>query len=456
MPSISSLSSPKLARECVARLPSAAFLQGRHNQNKVESQMRNALSAFMTLIFLLSPSLASPNYVLVVGMAESKRWYTFDVNRNGMISLPPQSFDFSKDSEFWDANQIITSKDGKYILFVDFNCYSAAIYGVGSDVSFSFKQLIARDCSGGSFTNDDQYLVSSTNYSHYARTNGFMNVMECNNASDFFDVVSTATVPTTATLTKIVMATSRDEFFGSTRNGYISSDSGGALYQLNRQTKQLELRQYWDPRVSGVDVCALSAKEDRIVFAGRQSKGNGDYITKIGLLVRKQDNTWEMKTPFLPSTWGRGGVMPIGIGITPDMRYVAVATDDHAGIDVFEFNDGDTLTLHSSLPFYRSSFLAMSPDGKYLAISTDFSQNISIVRLYPNGNLEETHRINNSSGTVGCMAFLPQALPPAAADDDCALYGESIGGDASASAKKSRMFGKPGKSAKHSEWTSSR
>jgi hypothetical protein len=106
--------------------------------------------------------------------------------------------------------------------------------------------------------------------------------------------------------------------------------------------------------------------------------------------------------------------------VTPDGQYaVAIMFDDDAvlparpaGAYLFKVTpDGDL--IQQSLFFQKASeVIGMTPDGKYIVVSSNYGTILTVFRINREKNeLEVVHTLPHPDSRMQCMAFFPNKRP---------------------------------------------
>jgi WD40 repeat protein len=385
------------------------------------------ISAFLHLMFNLFPVRAE--YALFVGQSESSNFYLFSMTTQGKLQLPPPAYVFPAETGFGDPVDLSSTRDGHFIAMNDFNCTRLLVLEIGANLNFNTIQCIKRDSDAVGFTYDGQYLFTSTDCNKFPPADhGTLALYKWNGS--IFDFVTTQSVPTTATLWARCASSSKDEIIASNINAYLHALAGVSIYRLNRETNRFDLQQYFDSFITGCEHCALSQDEKSVIYGGRQNYriGNNPLQNRNVIGMLKKNDAWDITSTI--KAWEDNSIISgiMDVAFVPYQPFGVVLSGFYAstggGLHLYSYTPDGQLMHVSFLGYNEAQKMAVSPDGKYIAVAWNFGSNISIIRLdLKTGALTEVHRITGPA--VGCMAFLPQALPLAAADDACALYGSS-------------------------------
>lgn len=374
-------------------------------------------SSFLLLLCLVNYT-ANANYELVVTTDSDNGVYSFNVDGDGHIHLPPRAFDISADVPGYIGTvSMYVSNTGKYLFLTQWDRTNSAIFSVDKNLEYHFVQETNQDCTGVGFTLDDEYLITCTDY--LKNLNDMkLRIREWNGSK--FDVIASQPVAATVTLTAPQLFTAKDDVFAPSAYG------NAASYHFNRISGNLTFLQHLTVDEAGINLCDMSKDGSMVVFYGSHFDKEGIPVKNFGSLVRDTSGQWHVKSRFWNSLWRNSS--GTGIFITPDSKYavglIDANDDTRGGVVLMTISPDGDLTEISKHPFMGAQRMAMTPDGKYFAVAHNFANELSVLRFdSKNGIFTEVHRIQGAH--IFRMQFLPQAFPPAAANDACTLYGDT-------------------------------
>ena len=155
------------------------------------------------------------------------------------------------------------------------------------------------------------------------------------------------------------------------------------------------------------------------------------YIT---ILMQQSDGTYKETSTVDQSSlwyaWGYGGV------VTPDGQYAvaimfdigAVLPARPAGAYLFKITPAGEL-IQQSLFFQKASeVIGMTPDGKYIVVSSEYGTVLTVFRINRTTNqLEVVHTMPHPDGRMQCMAFFQNKRPKMTVKEKSwSLYSDSI------------------------------
>jgi hypothetical protein len=379
---------------------------------------------FASLIVASPPVRAATQkgYVLFLNQTETSWADLVNVDRTGWVTYR-NGFDM----HFRDPYKIVLSKDGKHAFLWDFNDTNAVLFAVSQESTFTLTREFTGGCSGGGFTTDSAYLFKNGNIydgSRAPRLEAYrLSTGSC-------DLVSSRTVPTTATLKGTYHVNRFDEVNATCFSAYLRWELSSAVYQFSRATKALTLKQ-WIRDVIYVE-SAMSPSEELIPYWGG---GRALYLMRRqtdGIYKENYDSWWNPQ-------WQNG--WPAGVVFTPDSKYAIMAVESGwdappgwGGVQVLTFTADRKFQPVYFTNLYEAYEISITPDGKFVAAAwQDYSRGYLVAKL-------RIYRVN-TNGTLtaicdtilpsllGCMGFLPQAVPKTAADGVWPKYAEKKAGE---------------------------
>jgi len=364
---------------------------------------RISLAVILASLFAFPALAAGEGYVLVSGKSDTGVITLFDMTGSGQLSVR-SSFDvWPLTEKFGDPVELVVSRTGRYLYMYDFNDENGVVFSVDPDCGFHIIRELIGDDAGG-FSLDEDYLFTSSLVDQQNPTGPKVNVYKLNGGG--CQNVFSQVVSTTAALMFTQSTNSFDEVIASGLNGLVNSPPSLVVYQFNRTSETLSLKQY-NPSVA-FDYSAINGAGDLAVYT---------RATTIGCVVRNPDGVWESASTYWNSDWshGSGGN---GICLRPDGKYAVASIyadwyderGDAGGLAVLSFTPEKELVLRSYLRRTMVRHPAMTPDGKFVVVDywiRGEGRHFGVFRLWENGILEEVYTMPINYFMAG-MAFLPQ------------------------------------------------
>lgn len=387
--------------------------------------MRRCIStALAVLVLLLVPIRAQGQYVLMNGTAGNGIVRMWNMDSRGRLTFRSSWDIWTSTTAFADPRAIIVSRKGNYAFISEIDGQNGAVYRIAPDYSFHIVDDLTSGCGGGGFSYDERYFFTLTNEVTRADGPPRMKVYDLHIPGEGGAVVDN-TVATTAGLTFKYVCTSRGEILGSALNGLLGVPAAFASYRFDPEAKTLALTQY----IPGVNIYRTAAgiSEDLVAYTRNDT---------LGILVRDPDGTWRNNYQWTrPVTYRGDWAGNPGLGFTPDGRYLVMAieasyslSDSIGGLGLFRVTPDKKLDLIYHIPRYMVYEMAMTPDGKYVAVAYDDDKPTKKLGVFyideQNQAIAEVFTMDWPYGWVAGMAFLPQAFPTNSADKSWGAYSE--------------------------------
>lgn len=386
------------------------------------------------------------NYLLIIGNANSGLVELYNLNGDGILTRR-STFNIWNDCEhFGDPRCVAVSRNGKYAFFVEFNTINGVLYSIDKDYGFHFIKEFRNSVDAAGFSYDEKYLVTSSDTRDEA--NGpKMNVYRIENTEP--SLVFSEQMPTTATMVEQITTNSYNEIIGRSGDGVIIPHPPASLviYQFDESNEKLILKKYdkdvhWKYNGSKIPDGSFIGWQRTDEFKWDQ------YIWEISRFDRESSGSYTT-TPLTRDA--------LDMRFTSDGKYMVGkkgSTDAGTteGIAAYYLSPGANAVMTSFIAPRKQIDhvnMALTPDGRFFVClydETSYTKHLGVFRLNKQtGELTQTCTINRANW-VAAMEFLPQAFPPAAVNDACALYDDTRSGK-SAAAPTAPVPNSSGKSA---------
>lgn len=360
-------------------------------------------------------------YIFAAGLLEKGVVEVYTMDDTGSITLAT-SFDiWSAYSKFNDPYRISISPHGDALFLNDYDWRNGALYKIDNSLHFTPVKRISNGCLGGGFTWDGKYLLTTTN-TDLNPPKPTIQIFEVNGGA--FNLAKEQEVPTSATLSRNFLCSTRDEIFSSGFVGFLPAPPAIVTYKFNRSDLSLDLKQYTLTSNRIFTFGASNSKEFVVDCGGWH---------KITSFHRNENGIYEQKTEFtiMPGweyAWGYGAI------VTPDEQYAAaIMFDDNAvlparpaGVYLFKLIPSGEL-VYQSLYFQKASeVIGMTPDGKYIVVSSNYGQIVTVFRINRTTNqMEVVHTMPHPQSRMSCMTFFPNKRPKMpVGEKNWSLYGD--------------------------------
>lgn len=373
--------------------------------------MRLLLIVFVSFSLFFSAARAGePAYAFAAGFAYTGWMEFYEMDADGSITLVSK-YNIWKDypSRFGDPAELAISPRGDALFLTDFNNDNGAIYGISDKYALAARRRINDfGCIGEGFTWDGAYAFSTKGVNPLSGPPmPVIQVYDMHTSNCM--VAKEIDIPTTAALSFQFMTTTKDEIISSASTGFLHSPPSMIIYQFDRKKLSLTVKDYLLTQERMVFISADNSREILL-------DASGHYITS---LKRQEDGTYQEKSrifywPDWMYAWGYGGV------VTPDGQYaVAIMFDDDAvlparpaGAYLFKVTPEGELVQQSLFFQKASEVIGMTPDGKYIVVSSNYGTVITVFRINREKNeLEVVHTMPHPNSRMQCMAFFPNKRP---------------------------------------------
>jgi hypothetical protein len=314
---------------------------------------------------------------------------------------------------------LVVSSKGYYVFSYEFNRHDGVVYSVDKDLRLHLLKELRGGCGGGGFTADERYLFTNSDMDYYGAKEPKLNIYHLE--GDNVELRSSEIAPTTATLHKKFLVREDDEIVGTAYNALLYCERGGLVYQFDRTSETLSLKQYLPDLV--FNWSAMNPSGD-MIFYWRSKPLYSMVRDESGLWKAPHDSFWN-------DDWYSADYTDAVVSLDGRFVYAAVHSFEPeapywGGLQVISLDSErkmQPLYFTHRTDLYK---LALSPDGRLLAaayLPDGQRTKIDIFRLGADG-IPSLLSTFDYSAYVGCWAFLPQALPPNAAKEWPA-YGET-------------------------------
>ena len=378
----------------------------------------------LIIICCVTKVLAANNgtYAFVAGSFGSGVIEAYSMDDAGSISLSTTFDIWSAYQKFNDPAFIAISPKGDALFLNDFDWSNGALYKIDDSMRFTPAKRISNGCLGGGFTWDGKYVLTTSN-ADLTPPKPTVQIFEVNGGA--FNLAKEQEVPTSATLSRNFFCSTRDEIFSSAFVGFLPAPPAIVNYKLNRSNLSLDLKQY-TLTSNRINHPGADNSRDIIVDSGGWHK--------ITSFCRNENGMYEQRTEFtiMPgweSAWGFGAC------VTPDGQYsAAVMFDDHAvlpnhpaGVYLFKLTPSGELVYQSYFFQKASEVIGMTPDGKYIVVSSNYGTVVTVFRINRTTNqMEVVHTMPHPQSRMSCMAFFPNKRPKMPANEKAwPLYGKA-------------------------------
>lgn len=379
----------------------------------------HTISVFRLVVILAQllalPQVAFCQYILAAGGDENSLISFYNLDDHGRLSLQSR-FDLRDYQARYlvSVGSVAFSGNGNYI-FVQGGWDNFLFRrNAGGDLDLLFF-IDDNFCGGGGFSSDERYFFATTRPG-FDPTGPVLKAWRLSPTS--CTLVFSEQQPSTSGLIgrgNPFIWTDKEELIGET-NG-LSSGFGINIYQFDRQSESLSLKQYLEKSIWG-DVYASDESSNKILCT------DGWYLLSF---VREEGGSFITGERVRLPGMDRGKE---GISFLPDGKHAVVLIYDTQGDAVNRGGpkllrvgpQGQLIQLAESAPIPYALSMAVTPDGRFCVVGYPNGAKIGVfkISLDPPA-LTEVFTLTGQPLVWG-MAFHPTALPPAAAGKEWAIY----------------------------------
>lgn len=375
---------------------------------------KHSLFAIVALIFLILHSPGCAQYAFMVGHGFSGDFNLLEIysmDESGKASLRAAWHAKDDMTTYGMTGQLVVSKSGHFACAIEDLVGNVGVYAISKDLQPKFVLGLNNEAGAGGFTVDDKFFITCQETSYFMPGYTDYPRLEIYEENDgrFQRVFAEETLTTTA-LNNDIICNSHDEIIASALNGALGSASGMVVYQLNRATKSLSLKQY----LPGILYSYSSMSADEKLIACTHG---GDVI----LVERRNDGVFQERSrlnahPMTPNA------MIFSLAIAPNGRHIiaAVENDDErwCGLGLMRITADKTLQWVGRHALYRPKGIAISPDGKFAVTGDQWGRRIAVYRFQQETeSFEEVFSMPHLYAQINWITIFPNAKPTAAGSE---------------------------------------